>query len=216
MERITKKEFIEYITENDAGVTVDEFSDIDIEDFILNFWLTPQYMDRDLAYLLEWYKKDIEKHNVYLAAKNYNYLLDAEYAPLKEEDIPNITRLYCEFFYGDADWGMYGVWQAYVFDFEEKIFDYSWGRPILSMDGRYEYGIYITDKACTLPADAFEDITGLLLEHNVIKTRQKAKGTYDLYLEFKDGRIIRHACNSNFTKALYRYEMDNFSKSAYK
>jgi hypothetical protein len=155
-------------------------------------------------------KRDIEKNNMFLAAKNYNYLLDAEYAKLSEEDVPNIERLYCDYFYGDADGGSFGLWQAVLFDFKENIFAYTWSRSIASINGLFDYGIYVSGDTYPLPANAFEDITGLLIKHKVINTRQNAKGTYDLYLELKDGRIIRHSCNSDFTNSLYSYERANF------
>jgi hypothetical protein len=200
-ELLSREELFEFLAVHNIDLSENDFDGIDVDDFIKFYYLTkypeiknPPAIKSDLNS----YKQRLE----YQTAKNYNYLLSAEYDTLKEEDITNIVRLYCNF---DYSWELGGyVEQTYLFDFKENTLAY----PSLGY-GADRTGIYIIGDTYPLPEGALEHICGLLMEHNVIKTKQKAKGTWDIYLELKDGRLIRCSCKSSFTNGLYRYVLND-------
>ena len=218
---LTKEELFEFIEMHNVDLSAEDFEGIDIDDFIKSYYLTKEPAIKNPASIkssLDSYKQRFE----YRTAKNYNYLFTTEYETLKEEDIPNIVRLYCGAWIGSNDLGALGYWAGYIIDFEENMLSHQ--SPGFGPEWN---SIYIIGKVFDLPSDAFENICELLTKNNIVKMKQtkfpetaNAEGTWNLCIELKDGRIIRYSSAgkppksfSGFAYDLYKYVLNNLTES---
>jgi hypothetical protein len=212
---LTKDELFEVLSAHDVDISAQDFEGIDVDDFIQWAYLTKEPEIKNPATLisvLNSYKARLE----YQTAQNYNYLFTTEYETLKEEDIPNIIRLYCNAYIGDADGGAFGYWFMNIFDFEKNAYVFP-----SSGYGSDRTGIYIIGSMHDLPADAFEYICDLLVKNDITSMKQTkfpemvdSGSIWNLCIELKDGRIIRYSNEnktpkqfSGFARDLYRYTL---------
>ena len=189
----TKDELFELLAIQDAGLTEEDFEGIDVDHLIEYYHIIndpERYQPEVIKSILESYKDRLKNQN----AENYMYLFTTETNKLTEEDIPNIKRFYFSFFVGPRFGQGYDV--SYLFDFEKNSYLFM---PIdYSFDG---IGIFAVDMN-DLPRDAFERFCGLIVENNIVKTKQKnlpvpdefhIGKTWNLCIELNDGRIIRYS-----------------------
>jgi hypothetical protein len=145
-------------------------------------------------------------------AKNYDYLFVKESEPLKEEDIPNIVRLYWCAWIGDADGGAFGIRFNSFYDFEENYY-----APMVATYYQDINGLFVFNGNIALPDDAFEYICGLFKEYEIAKMKHKKlpeSYAWDFCIELKDGRVIRYGGKGDppkqfrgLSRALYLYEL---------
>jgi len=105
-ELISKEKFIEYIENNDVDVTMEDFKDVDIEDFIATNHITEEWVKRlNLSVLLEHYLAVLEsnKRPTYLAREIVSVdSTDEEFKEFKNRFIYNVNGLVGDFEYAGS------------------------------------------------------------------------------------------------------------------
>ena len=221
-ELLMKEEFYILLSSADieaveySGLSADVFDTVDFDDFInYTYHIRRCFIDRDGfdPYLVSDELVKYEKWLVLRSGKDYSYLLAGNDAVLKEEDIPGITRIYMDTLLTVDSCGM-SVPIRYLLDFEEKAL-------LIPSDGE-DYaprGIYALESAYVdrLPDDAVETIGGFLVARDIAtpgKVDFSGSRTFDLFLELKDGSVVRYPCENTpakiylFMNDLYGYILE--------
>ena len=221
-ELLTKEEFFELLSSadiedvEDAGLSADVFDTVDFDDFITyTYHIRRCFIDRDDfdPYLVSDELIKYEKWLVLRSGKDYSYLLTGNDAVLKEEDIPGITRIYMDTLLTVDSCGM-SVPVRYLLDFEEKTL-------VVPLDGENyaPRGIYALEStyADRLPDDAIKTIGGFLVARDIAtpgKVDFSGSRGFNLFLELKDGRVVRYPCENTpakiylFMNDLYGYVLE--------